>query len=85
MSTSLSNFAAPVTQVKVEASTANGGNATLSATAGTETLISEQKLTTTSTEYVSEIVAGVSEGDLVITLSNSAPKAVYIKSITVVF
>lgn len=70
-----------ITSVKVNAATASSGNATLSVKVGDTAFTPESsKLTTSSADYTFN---GSAEGKIAITFTNSAKKAVYLKSITV--
>ncbi len=71
-----------VTSVKVNASTANGATATLNVTVGGTSYISGQSLTTTATDYTG---TGSASGNVVISMSQSTSKALYIKSIEITY
>lgn len=81
---STSGIVGTITSVKVNASGANGTNATMSITVGGENFTnnssSSVSLTNTATEYT---FTGEQSGDIVISLSQTSSKALYIKSITV--
>ena len=81
---STSGIVGTITSVKVNASGANGTNATMSITVGGEDFTnnssSSVSLTNTATEYT---FTGEQSGDIVISLSQTSSKALYIKSITV--
>ena len=81
---STSGIVGTITSVKVNASGANGTNATMSITVGGESFTnnssSSVSLTNTATEYT---FTGEQSGDIVISLSQTSSKALYIKSITV--
>ena len=81
---STSGIVGTITSVKVNASGANGTNATMSITVGGENFTnnssSSVSLTSTATEYT---FTGEQSGDIVISLSQTSSKALYIKSITV--
>ncbi len=79
-----SGIVGTITSVKVNASGANGTNATMSITVGGENFTNNSSnnvsLTNTATEYT---FTGEQSGDIVISLSQTSSKALYIKSITV--
>ena len=81
---STSGIVGTITSVKVNASGANGTNATMSITVGGENFTNNSSnsvsLTNTATEYT---FTGEQSGDIVISLSQTSSKALYIKSITV--
>ena len=82
LSLSTSGISGTIQSVKVNASTANGGNGKLSVTVGGTSYISNQSLTTTATDYTG---TGSSSGTIVISISQTTSKAFYIKSITVTY
>lgn len=82
LSLSTSGISGTIQSVKVNASTANGGNGKLSVTVGGTSYISNQSLTTTATDYTG---TGSSSGTIVISMSQTSSKAFYIKNITVTY
>ena len=82
LSLSTSGISGTIQSVKVNASTANGGNGKLSVTVGGTSYISNQSLTTTATDYTG---TGSSSGTIVISISQTTSKAFYIKNITVTY
>ena len=82
MSFSLSTSAitGTITKVTVNASTASKATATMNVTVGETSFITDQALTSTATDYVG---SGNATGTVVITLTQTTSKALYIKSITI--
>lgn len=82
-SISTTDFTSKVSKVTVNAATASSGNCTIAVTVGGVALTcSSTKLTTTATDY--EFVAATPiTGEIIITYTNSASKAVYLGSIKI--
>lgn len=82
-SISTTDFTSKVSKVTVNAATASSGNCTIAVTVGGVALTcSSTKLTTTATDY--EFVAPTpATGEIIITYTNSASKAVYLGSIKI--
>lgn len=83
VSLSTTGLAGEITEVKVNASTANDGSASLSVKVGGQTFGSSQNLTSTATTYT---FTGSAVGQIEILLSQpTTKKAIYIKSIEVTY
>lgn len=80
---STTGFADDIQKVTVNAATASSGNCTITVTVGGTALTCENNaLTTTATDYVFTAATPL-KGEVVITYTNNAKKAVYLKSITI--
>ena len=79
---STSGISGTIQSVKVNASTASGSDGKLSISVGGISYLSNQVLTTSATDYTGN---GSSSGTIVISISQTTIKALYIKSITVVY
>lgn len=79
---STSGISGTIQSVKVNASTASGSDGKLSISVGGISYLSNQVLTTSATDYTGN---GSSSGTIVISISQTKIKALYIKSITVVY
>lgn len=80
---STTGFADDIQKVTVNAATASSGNCTITVTVGGTALTCENNaLTTTATDYVFTAATPL-KGKVVITYTNNAKKAVYLKSITI--
>ena len=71
-----------IKSITVNASTASGATATMNVTVGGTSFISNQSLTTTATDYSG---TGSASGDVVISMSQTTSKALYIKSIAITY
>ena len=79
---STSGISGTIQSVKVNASTASGSDGKLSISVGDISYLSNQVLTTSATDYTGN---GSSSGTIFISISQTKIKALYIKSITVVY
>lgn len=80
---STTGFADDIQKVTVNAATASSGNCTITVTVGGTALTCENNaLTTTATDYVFTATTPL-KGEVVITYTNNAKTAVYLKSITI--
>ena len=81
LSLSTTGISGTITSITVNASTASGASATLSVTVGGTSFIN-RTLTTTATDYTG---TGSASGEVVISITQSTSKALYIKSISITF
>lgn len=82
LSLSTTGISGTVQSVKVNASTAKDAIATMSITVGGTSYLSNHSLTTTATNYTG---TGNSSGEIVISISQTTSKALYIKDITITY
>ncbi|MBR5639005.1 MAG: chitobiase/beta-hexosaminidase C-terminal domain-containing protein [Muribaculaceae bacterium] len=82
LSLTTSGISGTIQSVAVNASTANSASANISISVGGTTYLSNQSLTSTATTYTS---SGNASGTIVISMSQTTSKALYIKSITVTY
>ncbi len=82
LSLSTTGISGTVQSVKVNASTAKDATATMSITVGGTSYLSNHSLTTTATNYTG---TGNSSGEIVISISQTTSKALFIKDITITY
>jgi hypothetical protein len=82
LSLTTNGIAGTITSITVNASTANSASANLSVTVGGTSFINNQSLTTSATDYSG---TGSASGAVVIEMTQTTSKALYIKSISITY